>query len=403
MKINVCMLGYSNYLTDVRIRREAEALAELPEYTVHMLTLKEDKKAPRSFIHNGVHVRELNIRKYRGKSNLRYILSYVKFTFLASWACNKLLFKKSLDVVHVHNMPNFLIFAAILPLSVGKKAVLDIHDTMIETYSSKFHGKFNRFLGRALLAEEYLCCFLADRIVCVNDVQKAALVGRRIPENKITISMNVPDPKRLKCRLFPPKQQRRVSFNLVYFGTIANRLGVDLAIRAVAKLDGQIPSLKFFIIGDGDDKEECIQLCNTLGMQGKIIFEEGKMFEELLERLKEMDIVVVPNRKNSATQLMLPVKMLDGVTLGLPIIAPKLRAIQHYFSDGMIFFFEPDDVDSLTETILFSYNNEGERRRKAEKAMVFLDRYGWEKHKVDYLNMYESLYENNGRRTRRQK
>jgi glycosyltransferase involved in cell wall biosynthesis len=53
--------------------------------------------------------------------------------------------------------------------------------------------------------------------------------------------MNVPDPKYIHCSFASPKRKNGVSFNLVYFGTIANRLGIDLAIRAVAKLVAKIP------------------------------------------------------------------------------------------------------------------------------------------------------------------
>jgi glycosyltransferase involved in cell wall biosynthesis len=104
-----------------------------------------------------------------------------------------------------------------------------------------------------------------------------------------------------------------------------------------------------------------------------------------------MDLVVVPNRKNTATELMLPVKLLDSVALGIPVVVPRLKAIEYYFSDDMVFYFEPDNVDSLADTILYAYNNRDERIRKAENAKSFLEKYGWEKHKFDLINMYKSL------------
>jgi glycosyltransferase involved in cell wall biosynthesis len=389
--MNICMIGYTNYLLDTRVRREAETLAELPEYTVRILALKNSNLSPKTYSHAGVSVQELNMQKYQGRSNLQYILSYLKFMFLAFLACNSLLSKKSLDIVHIHNMPNFIIFSAILPILRGKKVVLDIHDTMIETYASKFNGKLKKLFGLVLRLEEYICCSLADRIVCVNHLQRAALVKRRIPINKIMISMNVPDPKRIDGNVVLRRDQKEESFNLVYFGTIANRLGIDLAIRAVAKIKGNIPSLKLYIFGEGDDLEQCIQLSGSLGMRGTVVFEKAMPFEKLVVRLKEMDMLVIPNRKNCATELMLPAKMLDGVALGIPVIAPKLSAIQHYFSDEMIFFFQPDNVDSMADAILHAYNNETERIDRAENAKLFFERYGWERHKGDLINLYRSL------------
>ncbi len=45
---------------------------------------------------------------------------------------------KKYDLVHVHNMPDFLVFAAAVPKLMGSKTILDIHDIVPELYCSKF-------------------------------------------------------------------------------------------------------------------------------------------------------------------------------------------------------------------------------------------------------------------------
>ena len=72
------------------------------------------------------------------------------FTVLCFWLSLTCLVRGKLDVVHVHNMPNFLIFGA-LPIKLGNgKIVLDVHDTMLETYASKFQEDKNTILKRVL-------------------------------------------------------------------------------------------------------------------------------------------------------------------------------------------------------------------------------------------------------------
>ena len=180
---HVCMVAYTIYPSDARVRREAKTVASLPEHKVTVLALKE-LATPREYEMDGVVVKELDIGKYRGKSGAKYILSYLRFTFLAFLECAKLLTGKSLDVVHVHNMPNFLVFAGLVPLLAGKPIILDVHDTMVETYAAKFAGRSSRLLEWGLRLEEAICCRMARHIICVNDIQKAAIVGRGIPEGK---------------------------------------------------------------------------------------------------------------------------------------------------------------------------------------------------------------------------
>jgi len=391
------MVVYTNYSIDARVRREAETLADLPDYKVLVLTLKQ-KTSPRTSFIDNVEVRELNLTKYRGKSNIRYLISYFRFLLLAFLACTRLLIRNSLDVVHVHNMPNFLVFSAIIPFLFGKKIILDVHDTVVETYLSKFDGAsskiFHKILYKALRLEESICCALAHKIICVNHIQREALIKRGIPENKMIISMNVPDPRRFHNYNRITDLTKKNSFKVVYFGTITKRLGIDLAIRAVASLNGRIPGLEFHIIGEGDDKEEFIKLSEELGIKEVMHFYETLFpLEDLVKILEGMDLGIVPNRKNAATELMLPVKMLECIALSIPVIVPRLKTIEYYFSDELVFYFEPDNVESLSSAILDVFNNGTMRTKKAENAKGFLKKYGWETHKFDLINLYRSLLE----------
>jgi glycosyltransferase involved in cell wall biosynthesis len=316
---------------------------------------------------------------------------------LAFVACTGLLLRRSVDIVHVHNMPNFIVFAAAIPRIVGKKVILDIHDTMIETYAAKFQKSIFRplstFLHAILRMEEFLSCKMAHRVVCVNHVQKDVLLKRGIPEDRIIVSLNVPDPERLKP-LPAPKQHPASNnhFNLIYHGTMAKRLGIDLAIRAVVQLGSSIPDITFHIIGEGDDLQEFMELSRDL-RAGKFVRFSGKNipFEELVGLLRIMDLGLVPNRQNAATELMLPVKLLDCVALGIPVVVPRLKAIGHYFTDDMVTFFEPENIDSLMDAIRFAYENRMAIKEKAKNAYRFMDTYKWETHKFELIKLYHSF------------
>jgi glycosyltransferase involved in cell wall biosynthesis len=388
---HVCMVAYTNYRYDGRVRREAEAVATLPDCTVTVLTYKGGEK-PGTFEMEGILVRELDIAKYRGKSQARYILSYVGFTFLAFLECTKRFAKKSLDVLHVHNMPNFIVFAGLIPWLAGKPVILDVHDTMVETYASKFAGRSGKILQWALRLEESVCCRMARHILCVNDIQKEAMVRRNIPEGKIAVVMNVPDPK-----VFDPtgpidtRPKEVGKFRMIFHGTVTNRVGVDLVIRAISRLNGDVPGMEFHVVGDGDDLEDCRALSRSQGVDGKVHIRGKVPVEGLAPILRNMDLGIIPNRRNIATELMLPVKMLECIALGIPVVVPRLKTICHYFTEDMVFYFEPEDVDSMGEAIEAASRSEDARRSKATEARRFLEKHGWENHKNGLLARYRTL------------
>lgn len=382
------MIAYSNYSTDPRIRREAEALARNGN-EVRFLVLAEDGR-PKTYRMNGVDVIELNMAKHRGKKSSSYFFPYLKFLGLAFWRCSGLFLRGQVDAVHVHNMPNFLVFAAILPRIFNKKIILDIHDSVPETYCGKF-GKLSGLTYKLLCLEESASCRLADRLICVNEVQREALTARGIPFQKCSVLLNVPDHEIFRYEERKGGKERE-TFDLVFHGTIDRMLGIDLAIEAVSKLSRDIPGIRLHLIGEGRDLDELENLSRALGVEDRIRFSrESFPVEKLPVLMQDMDMGIIPNRRNDATELMLPVKMLEYVAMGIPVVSARLKTIGHYFSDDMVAYFEPGNVESMVNAILELYRSKRKRQVQAANAKKFIEKYGWEKHQMELIRLYEEL------------
>jgi glycosyltransferase involved in cell wall biosynthesis len=384
----ICMIVYSDYQIDARVRREAETLV-LNGFRVLCLT-PYIGQARREFTLNGVQIKELTIAKYRGKIARRYVASYLKFLILSSFECGRLLISRNLKAVHVHNLPNFLAFAALLPKACGIKVVLDIHDTVPETYIAKFPSS-HPILFRLLCWEEKISATLANRIICVNEPQRDALVARGISRDKTFVSMNVPDQRIFGGpRVGLPRNSS--AFRLIYHGTMARRLGVDLVIEAAAKLAKKISNLEVHLWGNGDDLAEFQQLAEKLHIKDVVRFKpEGVPLHELPTQLACMDLGVIGNRKNMATELMLPVKLMEYISLGIPVVAPRLHTIRYYLSETMLGYFVPEDVDSMVEAIFHLYSDPQRGKTQAESAHAFLEEFGWQKQGPQLTAFYHSL------------
>ena len=145
-------------------------------------------------------------------------------------------------------------------------------------------------------------------------------------------------------------------------------------------------------MGSGDDIDEFIEISKILKVENKVHFNKKMLpLEELIEVIKDMDVGVVSNRKNIATEIMLPVKMLEYIALDIPVVAPRLKTIEYYFNDEMITYFQPGEIDSLAEAVLQLYKNKPKRRKQALRAKNFIKQYGWENHQKDFIRLYEEL------------
>ena len=59
---------------------------------------------------------------------------------------------------------------------------------------------------------------------------------------------------------------------------------------------------------------------------------------------------------------------------------PRLRTIEHYFTEDMVTYYEPEDVESLTDAIFTLYSRSEQRRQRRQTARAHIPRrYGWER------------------------
>ena len=250
-------------------------------------------------------------------------------------------------------------------------------------------------MWKILCLEERLSALLAHRVICVNHPQRDTLVGRGIAASKTFVSMNVPDPAMFKesaAAVRPATTGEH--FDVVYHGTMAERLGVDLIIRAVARVRERVPCLRLHLWGRGDDLPRFQSLASELGVEDLVDFKpQGYPLQELPARLGPMHLGVIGNRRSVACNLMLPVKLMEYVSLGIPAIAPRLHTIEHYFSDEMVRFYEPENVQSLADAIHSLYAEPESRRRQAVCAAGFMRNYGWERQGGELVAFYRQLLE----------
>lgn len=371
----ICMVAYTNYLSDARPRREAETLARRGDQ-VDFIALGE-KDRPSMETIQGVRLFRVSQMRYRGSSGLSYGLAYLRFLCAVTLKLVRLFRKERYDIVYVHTMPDLLVLVGLIPKLFGARIVLNIHDMMPELYMSKFGLSEKHVQVRLLAFQEQFSIRLADKVICVHDPHRDVLCKRGAPRAKITVLPNVPDPLVFRNNNSAP--QAESPFRIVYHGTIARRLGLDLAVRAFAKAAGSCPGARFEIFGDGDAGNELEAQIKASGMEDRIYFSK-KMFrvESIAEMIQGASMGLIPNRRDLATEYMLPVKLLEYVHFGIPVIAPRLMTIQYYFGEDQVAYYEPGDVDELAATICRLYADPGKRAELARKAAEFAKVLSWE-------------------------
>ena len=161
----IAMVAYTEYVRDPRVRRYAECLVRYG-YDVDCYVLKEKNKSVIEEL-NGVKLIHLETEQYRGDSNLAYIMSYFQF-FIQIFIALYREIKNNYIIIHVHNMPDFLVFSTFINKLCGTKIILDIHDNMPELYKVKFGTMVGKIFYHILLFQERISSLYVDKVVTVH-------------------------------------------------------------------------------------------------------------------------------------------------------------------------------------------------------------------------------------------
>jgi len=337
-----------------------------------------DDASPSDHI-EGVELRRIAIPRYRGGKALAYVRSYLQF-FMVSAARLSFDHKTApFDIVHIHTMPDFMVFTSIWPRLTGAKVILDMHDLMPDLYAVKFGLDKSGGAVRALRMVQKSATAFADAVICVHEPQYELLLRDGVPAHKLNIVMNAADPKLFPPRESSPSFEGEGPIRVVYHGTILHRYGVDLGVRAFAKARERNPRLVMSVLGDGDFLPEVRALARELSLGEDVLYFSNCRLplHEVAQKIRESHIGIIPNRDDQEDSV-LPTKLLEYVSIGIPAIAPKTRCIQRYFNPDQVELVEVEDVDGMAEAILRLAADETHRNQVVEAARSWQAAYGFD-------------------------
>jgi glycosyltransferase involved in cell wall biosynthesis len=384
----ICMISHSFFLSDARVSRYAEALAQRGDH-VDVLALRRSPEVPAKETLGNIDLFRLQPRYGKTeKSRLSHLLPVMRFLVTASFWLLRHRKRGHYDLLHVHNVPDFLVFAAWYPKLTGAKIILDIHDIVPEFYASKF-GAHSRSLGIYLLKaiERVSACF-ADHVIISNHLWRDTYASRNHLNGKCSVFINNVD-----SQVFCPRPRTRSDGKIIVLfpGGLQWHQGLDLAIRAFRKVRAQLPNAEFHIYGDGNMKDNLLKLAAELGLSDAVLFFKPLPVRQVAEIMANADLGVVPKRADSFGNEAYSTKIMEFMSLGIPTVVSSTKIDRFYFDDSVVRFFESGNVDALSDAMLEVIRDRQVRRRLTDNGLDYVARNNWDSRRPAYLDLVDSL------------
>ena len=344
----LCMVVHGPYpVGEPRVAREARAAVDAG-FHVTVVAMRGEGEPPHEWV-DAVEVHRLaNLRSARTRP-LELVREYAGFAALAAARVGRLHLSRRFGIVQIHNPPDFLMAAAVLPRLAGARVVFDIHDLAPELFAARLGGSDRtRAAERLLRRVESAAVRLSDSVVTVHEPYRSELRLRGIPDEKIVVVLNALDE-----RLLPA--QRPVQddgFRIVYHGTVTRFYGVELVVDAFARLAAELRSSRLEIYGAGDAIPDVQARVESHGLSDRVTV-SGRMVphEQVLMNVNGASVGVVAQLPIERNLQALPTKLMEYVALGVPVVAPDIPAIQGAFGNDELVFFSAGDASSLAEAI----------------------------------------------------
>jgi glycosyltransferase involved in cell wall biosynthesis len=366
------------------VEREARALQSIG-FDVDVFCLRANQ--PAEGVVDGIKVHRLPLeRKKQGA--VRNLFEYLVFFFLSAASLTIAHLRQPFSVIQVNTMPDFLIFATLIPRLLGAKITLQMYEPMPELWATRFTLHFPIAVLRRI---QQWSIRYAETVLTVTQNLKDNLVAHGADPNKIRVVLNVPD-TRLFGDVFPRTRTTDDDlFTLVCIGAIEGRYGHDTILRAMAWLKTSIPGLRLRVTGDGGYRDEFLALRQALELQDQVQYLGFVSRSQLMAELSQADVGIVAQKASPYSNLVHTGKMYDYLAFGKPVIASRLHAVQSYFDEASMCFFEPDDANDLAQSILGLFLHPEKRQALVECSQKLYDQYKWEKQKEIYLSTYRRL------------
>lgn len=381
MSKRACIVRQNIYPEDMLVCREAHALRDAG-FDVDVICVPSSQR-PREEVIDGIHV--YRVPPEREKRGLvRYLAEYLSFFVLAAIRLTLLHLRRPYALIQVNTMPDFLVFATLIPRLLGAKVTLQMYEPMPELWMTKF-----RFAPLIKLLEvmQKLSLRYAHSTFTVTQQLKDTLVARGADPRKINVVLNVPDAHLFGGDTSGLPQTSGGPFTLICHGAIEERYGHDTMLEAIASLRSAIPGIRLQITGKGSYLEQFLAHIEMLELQDHIHYLGFVPLPQLIEELIKADAGIVAQKACSYSHLVHTGKMYDYLHFGKPVIASRLSAVQAYFDEESLCYFTPGDSQDLARAIRYLYEHPKARQRFAQNSRRLYECYRWEQQRVTYVTV----------------
>lgn len=288
------------------------------------------------------------------------------------------------DIIHAHFGPNGLLGARL-------KESKTFQGKLITTFYGYDLNKY--LLEKGGNAYQQLLNY-GDIFLPISDFFKNQLIALKFPSTKIIIHKLGINPDRFALK----KRRPEGIIRLLSIARLVEKKGIFYAIKAFKKIKKTHKGLplEYIIVGDGEKREEYINLIHEENLTDVVKIIGWKTQDEVRDIMNNSHIFILPSITAIDGDMEgTPVSLMEAMASGMPVISTYHSGIPELIEHNISGFLVPEkDIDALADRILFLLAHPEIWPEMGNAGRIFIEK----NHNIKTLNkslmsIYETVLE----------
>ena len=244
----------------------------------------------------------------------------------------------------------------------------------------------------------------ANAVTTICEGLRADLISRGFEESKFTVIANAVNIEQFNVITLQDKANNTdlaKSLELTdcdvlgFIGSFYAYEGLDLAITAMPAVLAKNPKARLLLVGGGPQEQSLKQQVTLLGLEGKVIFTGRVPHSEVGKYYSLVDLLVYPRKAMRLTNLVTPLKPLEAMAQGKPVLASDVGGHKELISDNETgFLFKAGDSVELAERMADLLADENKLNSVLSNGRDYVENVrNWRNSVNNYLPLYQKLTE----------
>jgi len=238
----------------------------------------------------------------------------------------------------------------------------------------------------------------ADAVTTICEGLKNDLINRGFPKAKFAVIPNAVNVEQFAIIEQKDKTlEQELGFEncqvLGFLGSFYGYEGIDLTVAAMPSILAKNPNVRLLLVGGGPQEQNLKQQVILLGLEGKVIFTGRVPHSDIGKYYSLVDLLVYPRKPMRLTNLVTPLKPLEAMAQGKPVIASDVGGHKELIKDNETgFLFTAGDVEQLSQRITALLKDEEKLQSVVTLGRDYVENVrNWQNSVSNYIPLYKSL------------